>query len=139
MKQLSIRNVCLAVGLVLTLSGLALGLGGCSKAQTDNFINGIDNFNRGLAAVDASVKQINATLYAQCNDLVTIASSINDLSGQCSKASPYTSVANSVINNYCQSAAIAQNGGIAVSIGVTASGVSAAKSTLSANKKACAS
>lgn len=129
MKTFKIAMLLLGVGLI----GAS-----CTKAQTDSFVDKVSNFNRGVAAVDDSLKKVNATLYAQCSDLVTIAGSINDLSGQCSKAAPYTSVANAVINNYCQSAAVQQNGGIAVSIGVTAKSVSAAKSTLSANKAACA-
>ena len=117
---------------------LALGLGARSTAQTDKFIAGVQNFGRGLAAVDQAVKQINATVYAQCNALVTTASAINDIAGNCSKAATYTSVANSVITNYCQASGV-QTAGIAQSIAVTASSVSAAKSTLAANKKACAS
>ena len=116
-----------------------LALGACSTAQTDSFLGGLANFNRGLAAVDQTLANVNATLYAQCNSLVTVSSAINDLSGQCSKAAPYTSTANAVIQNYCQSSQLAANGGIAASIQVTATSVSAAKSTLAANKKACAS
>ena len=117
---------------------LALTLTACSTAQTDSFISKLTNFNRGLAAVDQTVQQINATVYAQCGALVTTATAINDIAGNCSKASPYTSVANAVILNYCQASGV-QSAGIAQSISVTASSVSAAKSTLSANKKACAS
>lgn len=124
----------------------ALGLGAiallavaaCSTSQTDNFIAGLSNFSRGLSAVDQTVKDVNATLYANCSSLVSVASSINDIAGQCSKASTYTSVANSVIDNYCQSAA-AQTAGIATSISITASSVAAAKSQLTASKKSCAS
>lgn len=116
----------------------ALTLGACSTAQTDKFVAGLTNFNRGLAAVDQTVKNVNASLYANCTSLVTVATSINDIAGTCSKAAPYTSTANAVINNYCQSAA-AQDAGIAKSVSITASSVSAAKSQLSASKKACAS
>lgn len=116
----------------------AMVLGACSTAQTDKFVGNLANFNRGLAAVDESVKQINATVYAQCGALVATATAINDIAGDCAKASPYTSVANAVINNYCQAAGV-QSAGIAQSIAVTASSVNAAKSTLAANKKACAS
>lgn len=117
---------------------LALSLGACSSQQTDTFISKLANFNRGLAAVDQTVQQINGTIYAQCNALVTTAKAINDIAGNCAKASPYTSVANSVITSYCQAQGV-QNAGIAQSIAVTAASVSAAKSTLAANKKACAS
>ena len=117
---------------------LAIALAACTTAQTDKFIGGLTNFNRGLAAVDQTVQQINATVYAQCGALVTTATAINDIAGGCNKASDYTSVANAVISNYCQAAGV-QSAGIAQSISVTASSVSAAKSTLSANKKACAS
>lgn len=117
---------------------VALALGACSTAQTDKFIGGLTNFQRGLAAVDQTVQQINGTVYSQCNALVTTATAINDIAGDCSKASLYTSVANAVINNYCQAAGV-QQAGIAQSIAVTASSVNAAKSTLAANKKACSS
>lgn len=117
---------------------LAMALGACSTAQTDKLVAGLTNFNRGLAAVDQTVQQINATVYNQCNALVTTATAINDIAGNCSKASPYTSIANAVINNYCQAPGV-QAAGIAQSISVTATSVSAAKSTLAANKKACAS
>lgn len=120
------------------LLGAVLLVAACTTAQTDKFVASVSNFNRGLAAVDQTVKNVNASLYANCNSLVTVATAINDISGQCSKAAPYTSVANTVINNYCQSAA-AQDAGIANSISITASSVSAAKSQLAANKKACAS
>lgn len=123
------------------LAGLALVgvvVAGCSTAQTDKFVGGLANFNRGLAAVDESVQKINATVYAQCGALVTTAGAINDIAGNCSKASNYTSVANSVILNYCQAQGV-QQAGITQSIAVTASSVNAAKSTLAANKKACAS
>lgn len=126
------------VRLALAAAALALTVAACTTAQTDKFVAGIGNFNRGLAAVDQTVQNINASLYANCNNLVTTASAINDIAGQCSKVSPYTSVANAVINNYCQSTA-AQNAGIATSVSITASSVSAAKSQLSASKKACAS
>lgn len=116
----------------------AIAVAGCTTAQTDKFVGGLTNFNRGLAAVDQTVQQINATVYNQCNALVTTATSINDIAGNCSKASPYTSVANAVINNYCQAPGV-QAAGIAQSISVTATSLSAAKSTLAANKKACAS
>jgi Mrp family chromosome partitioning ATPase len=123
----------LIVALIVTVA-----LAGCTSAQTDRLVAGLVNFNRGLAAVDQTIKQINTTLYGQCTGYVEIASSINDLAGQCSKAASYTTVANAVILNYCQTEAIAQNGGIAASIAVTAKNVSAAKSTLAANKAACA-
>lgn len=123
----------------IATAGLVLLLCACSTAQTDKFVNGLTNFGRGLAAVDATVKQVNATIYGNCNSLVTVATSINEIAGSCAKASPYTSVANAVINNYCQAPMIEQNGGIATSIAVTASSVTAAKNTLAANKKACAS
>lgn len=113
-------------------------LAACTTAQTDKLVSGLTNFNRGLAAVDETVKNINTTIYAQCGALVTTATAINDIAGNCSKASDYTSVANAVIANYCQAAGV-QSAGIAQSISVTASSVSAAKSTLSANKKACGS
>lgn len=115
---------------------IAMALGACSTAQTDKFIAGLTNFNRGLAAVDASVQQVNATLYKNCTDFVLVASSINDIAGQCSKASNYTSVANTVILGYCQTSGVSQ-AGIATSIAVTAKSISAAKSTLSANKVVC--
>lgn len=123
---------------LLLAAALALTVAACTTAQTDNFVASVSNFNRGLAAVDQTVQRINATLYANCNSMVTVASSINDLAGQCSKAAPYTSTANAVINGYCQSSA-AQNAGIATSVSITAANVSAAKSVLAANKKACAS
>jgi len=122
----------------IALVGAALALGACSTAQTDRFVAGVQNFGRGLAAVDAAVKQVNATLYDQCDGLVTTAQAINDIAGSCSKASDYTSAANSIIVNYCQAQAVEQ-AGIAKSLAVTASGVNAAKSTLAANKKACSS
>lgn len=123
--RIAILVVCLAAALV-----------GCTTAQTDNFVSSLSNFNRGLAAVDQTVQNVNATLYANCNSMVTVATSINDLAGQCSKVASYTSTANAVINGYCQSSA-AQNAGIATSISITAANVSAAKSVLAANKKAC--
>ncbi len=124
--------------LKIMLVGLALALAGCTTAQTDRFVAGVQNFGRGLAAVDATVKQVNATLYSQCTGLVTAAQAINDIAGSCSKASDYTSAANAIIMNYCQRQGV-EEAGIATSLSVTASGVNAAKSTLAANKKACAS
>lgn len=133
MKHLTTKA---AFGVALALAAV-LGIAACTTAQTDKFVAGVANFNRGLSAVDQTVKNVNATLYANCESLVEVASAINDIAGQCNKVSPYTSVANSVVDNYCQTPA-AQSAGIAKSIGVTASGVSAAKSQLSASKKACA-
>ena len=42
-------------------------LAACTAAQTDKFIDGVQNFTRGLAAVDSAVKDVNTTLYANCN------------------------------------------------------------------------
>lgn len=120
------------------LLGSVLLVAACTTAQTDKFVASVSNFNRGLAAVDQTVKNVNASLYSNCNSLVTVATAINDISGQCSKAAPYTSTANAVILNYCQTSA-AQDSGIANSVSITASSVSAAKSQLAVNKKACAS
>lgn len=117
---------------------IAMALGACTDAQLAKFQNTVGNIVSAIHTVDAALKDVNATLYGNCSALVDTASAINDLSGQCSKAAPYTSVANSVIDNYCQTAAMQQNGGISTSISVTAKSVSAAKSTLSANKAACA-
>lgn len=128
---------------ISTKSALVFGLlaaamvAGCSTAQTDNFVSGLSNFNRGVAAVDESLKQVNSTLYKNCTSFVSVAKAIDELSGKCSKASPYTSVANSVVTTYCQSSQLESNGGITASIQVTASSISQAKSTLDANKKAC--
>ena len=119
-----------------TAVAAALVLAACSSSSTDKLISGLTNFNRGLSAVDSTVQQINATLYSNCQTMVTVAGAINDLSGNCSKAAPYTSVANSVIDNYCQAAGV-QNAGIAASVAITASSVKTAKDTLAANKKAC--
>lgn len=110
----------------------------CTQAQTDKFIDSVQNFARGVAAVDDAIKDVNATLYSNCVTIQTVAESINDIAGQCSAAAPYTSTANSVINKYCQASELSTNGGIAASIKVTAASVSAAKSTLAANKQACA-
>ena len=129
------RHHRLMTGLVLV--GV-IALAGCSTAQTDRFVAGVQNFGRGVAAVDATVKQVNATLYSQCAGIETAAKAINDIAGSCSKASDYTSAANAIITNYCQAQAVEQ-AGIAKSLAVTASGINAAKSTLAANKKACAS
>lgn len=134
MKHLTTKAAFLAA-----LAGAAvLTVTACTTAQTDKFVSGITNFNRGLSAVDQTVKNVNATIYANCNTIVSVAASINGLAGQCSNASTYTSVANSIVDNYCQTAAV-QSAGIATSISVTASGVSAAKSQLTASKLACAS
>lgn len=122
--------------LIASVSFLALAA--CTAAQTDKFIDGVQNFTRGLAAVDSAVKDVNTTLYANCNAYVSVAQSINDIAGQCSKAAPYTTTANVVINRYCSASELANNGGIAASIKVTASAISTAKSTLAANKQACA-
>lgn len=116
----------------------ALTVGACSDGDLLKFQHTIGNVVSAIHTVDSALKDVNATLYSNCGNLVSVASSINDLSGQCSKAAPYTSVANSVIDNYCQTAALQQNGGITASILVTAKSVSAAKRTLSANKAACA-
>lgn len=125
--------------ITLSIAIAAVALSACTTAQTDKFVAGLDNFNRGVAAVDASLQRVNSTLYANCTGMVSVASSINEIAAQCSRASPYTSVANAVINNYCQSNQLATNGGIAASVNVTASSLSAAKSTLAANRRACAS
>jgi Mrp family chromosome partitioning ATPase len=116
----------------------ALALGACSTSSTDKFVAGLTNFNRGLSAVDQTLKNVNATLYDNCTSFVTVAQAINDISGQCSKAAPYTSAANAVIDTYCSSSQLASNGGIAASIKVTADSIKVAKSTLAANKAACA-
>ena len=131
------------------ISLLALTLGACAKnpdgsrqtfAQwSQGFQTNLGIVNQDIAAVDQTVKNINATLYSNCNTMVSITGSINTLASQCSKASPYTSVANSYILNFCQSQAIAQNGGVAASLDAIATGISSAKSTLATNKKACAS
>ncbi len=120
---------------IAALAGLVVAA--CSNTQLDKFNSGVANFVSAIHTVDSALKDINATVYSNCNSLVSTAKAINDLSGQCSKAAPYTSVANEVIDNYCQSDA-AQNAGIAKSISITASSVSAAKSKLASNKTACA-
>lgn len=122
---------------VVLVAASAVLLVACSGAQTDKFIDGVQNFTRGVAAVDQAMKDVNATLYSNCASFASVAESINDIAGQCSKAAPYTSTANAVINKYCSTAEISTNGGIAASIQVTASAVSTAKSVLAANKKAC--
>lgn len=118
--------------------GLSAIVGACSTAATDRLVAGVDNFVRGLKAVDEGVKQVNATIYSNCQGLVTAAAAINEIAGSCAKASDYTSVANVVISNYCQRPGVEQ-AGIAQSLAVTASSVTAAKNTLAANKKACSS
>lgn len=136
MKLLKAESTKVMLAVALLVAAI---LAGCSAAQTDKFISGLTNFNRGVAAVDESLKQVNATLYGNCTSFVAVAQSINDLAGQCSKASPYTSVANDVIQKYCQSSQLSSNGGIVASIDVTVKSISQAKSTLAANKAACAS
>lgn len=129
MKQFRI----VAVFTVIAIAGL---VGACSTAATDKLVAGVDNFVRGLKAVDEGVKQVNATIYSNCQGLVTSAAAINEIAGSCSRASDYTSVANAVIGTYCQRPGVEQ-AGIAQSLAVTASSVTAAKNTLAANKKAC--
>ena len=123
---------------ISAMIGVTALLGACSTASTDKFVAGVDNFVRGLKAVDEGVKQVNATIYSNCKGLVTSAAAINEIAGSCSRASDYTSVANAVIGTYCQRPGVEQ-AGIAQSLAVTASSVTAAKNTLAANKKACAS
>lgn len=135
MKHIGLRSFILGAFAV----GLALVVAACSDTQLAKFNSGVANFVSAVHTVDAALKDVNATLYANCETYVSVAKSINDVAGQCSKASTYTSVANTVIDSYCQTSALADNGGIAASISVTATSISAAKSTLSANKKACGS
>lgn len=133
---------------IAVAAALAFGLAACGTnpdgtqktfAQwSQGFQTNLGIFNQDIDAVDATLANVNAKLYSQCNSFVQVSQAINDLSGQCSKAAPYTSVANSIVDNYCQTSALASNGGIVTSIGVTASSISAAKSQLAANKKACA-
>ncbi|MBS0369015.1 MAG: hypothetical protein JSS57_07435 [Proteobacteria bacterium] len=112
-------------------------LAACSTAQTDRFIEGVKNFARGISAVDDALKDVNATLYSNCSNIVDVAGAINDIAGQCSKAAPYTSTANAVIDKYCQASQLSTNGGIAASIKVTAASYNAAKATLAQNKQVC--
>lgn len=131
MKQL-FRSVATAAFVLA-----ALALGACSDTQLASFNSGVANFVSAIHTVDAALKDVNSTLYSNCNAYVSVAQSINDVAGSCSKASPYTSVANAVIDKYCKSSELATNGGIGTSINYVASSISAAKSTLNANKQMC--
>lgn len=113
-------------------------VGGCSDGQLARFTSGVKNLVAGVHVVDEALKDVNATIYSNCQDLVATANAINDLTGQCSAAAPYTSTANAIVDQYCQSSEIAANGGIAKTSSIVAKSVSAAKSTLTANKAACA-
>lgn len=134
-KHFTIRSMGLAFGLVLTLAALGIGLSGCSTAQTDKFVGGITNFTRGVAAVDEAVGKISATLYKNCKSIQAVAQAADDITGQCSKASPVVSAGNAIINSYCQRDQVTD---IASAVSATAATVSSTKSQLSAAKQSCA-
>ena len=121
---------------VLLLLALALAITACTDAQTNKFIAGITNFQRGVAAVDDAIAQVSATLYKNCKAAQSVGQAASDITGSCAKASPVVDSVNTVINNYCQRDQVTD---IASAIAVTATSVSAVKSQLSAAKKACAS
>lgn len=112
----------------------ALALAACSTAQTDKFVASVNNFNRGVEAVDASIAQVSATLYKNCTGMQAVAQAASDVAGTCSKAGGVLSAANSVIINFCQNSNVVD---ISSAVVATAASVSAAKSQLSSVKAAC--
>lgn len=126
MKHLRLALIALAI---------PVGLVACSTAQTDRFVAGVTNFNRGVAAVDAAVAQTSQTLYKNCTNLQAVGHGAVDIIGSCNKASPVVAAVNDVIMGYCLAAPAS---GIASAIATTASTVNSTKSQLASAKQACA-
>lgn len=114
---------------------LLLTIAGCTAAQTDRFVASVGNFNRGVAAVDASIGALSATLYSNCKNLQSVGQAAVDVTGTCNKASPVVNAVNDVINGYCQSSQVTN---ISSAVATTANTITATKSQLSAAKQACA-
>ncbi len=118
----------------ITVVILALMTAGCSTAQTDRLVNSLNNFNRGVAAVDETIRTISATLYAQCNNIHTISQTASDISGQCSRAGAVLSAGNSAINSLCQRDQVVN---ITSSIVAAGEAYKSVKSQLASAKAAC--
>lgn len=126
MKAL-IRSVIIACAM--------LAVAACSTEQTNKVVDGLANFNRGVAAVDETIANVSTTLYKYCKSIQAVAQAADDITGTCNKASPVVDAGNAAIKSLCQTNQIAD---ISSSVVAAASTVSAVKSQLSAAKTACA-
>lgn len=118
---------------VLIAAGAALAA--CSTATTDRFVSGVQNFVRGVEAVDEAAVKVNATILKNCRTIQATAQAASDIAGSCSKASSVVTVGNEMIRAYCQAAP----GDIASTATAVSSGVSTTKYALAAAKKECGS
>lgn len=125
------RNLLTSIALAI----VAFVAVSCTTAQTDKFVSGLNNFNRGVAAVDETIKAISATLYANCKSIQAISQTASDISGQCSKAGSVLSAGNTAINSMCQSSQV-----VDITSTVVASGAAykSVKTQLASAKASCA-
>jgi hypothetical protein len=109
-------------------------LAGCSTAQYDNFNNAVNNFVRGVRAVDNAVAKINKTLHKNCEEIQAIAAAAATLPSSCSKADLVVGSANAGLANYCQANNVSN---VASAIVSTAAAVKAAKADYADAKASC--
>lgn len=124
------RNLLSPIALVI----IVLATASCTTAQTDQFVTSLNNFNRGVAAVDETIKAISTTLYNNCVSIQAISQTASDISGQCSKAGAVLTAGNTAINSLCQSAQV-----VDITSTVVASGAAykAVKTQLASAKASC--
>ena len=120
--------------LILTAIG-AITLAACSTSATNKLVDSLGNFNRGVAAVDETIKTISTALYANCQNMHAVGQAADDITGSCNKASPVVSSVNTAINSMCQASQVTD---ISSTIVASASTLSAVKSQLSSAKANCA-
>ena len=120
---------------VLIAAPVAILLAACSTAQTDLFVARVENFSRGVAAVDVALERVSASLYKHCKNIQAVAQAADDITGTCAKASSVVTAANAIINGYCQREVVTD---ISSAVQATAATVASTKSQLSAAKAACA-
>lgn len=93
---------------ILILAGAAT-LSACSQSALDNYQAGAARLTAGLqttqhvvAQVDATIAQINASLYQQCKGIQAIGNAAVKVSPSCSKAGQVIGGVNAAINSLCQ-------------------------------------
>ena len=108
-----------------------IALGGCNKAQLDQFQVGFSNAVATIQTVNADIAKVSQSLGANCIELQNTAGALNQLGSSVSnKVAPAISGANAVIVNWCQ----APPQSIAQAIQATAAEIVAAKAAYKAAK-----
>ena len=117
-------------------------LAACSQSTLDAYQAGAARFTAGLqttqqvvAQVDATIAQINASLYQQCKGIQTIGNAAVKVSSSCTKAGSVIGGVNAAINSLCQNSPAAS---LASTADVAANAYVDVKTQLATAKAACA-